>query len=189
MPARRKFSDETIGQMLEAFHSDMNGEAVAKSFGTSYFPTLRRLWLESYGNDALKARHARLSAISKIGNLNPMRGKFKHRHHRYKEDKISSMGYRLIPAPRWYTGPRDKGYLVHEHVIVACQAARIRQLPPHHIVHHKDDNKLNNHPDNLEIMSRGKHAVTHRWLDHYRKVQRLSRKGVQTKQSGKASNP
>jgi hypothetical protein len=186
MPARRKFSDETIEAMLSAFHSDKSGEETARMFGTSYFPTLRRIWMDFYGNDALKERHSRLARLGKIGAKNPMRGKFGARHHNYSEHKVSPQGYKLVQCPRWYLGPRNKGILVHEHLVVACEKYRIRRLPPHHIVHHKDENKLNNHPDNLEIMSRGKHAVTHRWLDHYRKVQRLSRKGVHSKQSGKA---
>lgn len=36
-----------------------------------------------------------------------------------------------------------------------------RKLGPNEIVHHKDGNKLNNDPSNLEVMSRSEHARLH----------------------------
>lgn len=36
-----------------------------------------------------------------------------------------------------------------------------RLLTPDEIVHHKDENKRNNHPDNLQVMTRAQHARHH----------------------------
>lgn len=37
-----------------------------------------------------------------------------------------------------------------------------RKLRKNEVVHHKDENKMNNHPDNLEVMTRGKHTTLHK---------------------------
>ena len=37
-----------------------------------------------------------------------------------------------------------------------------RRLTSNEIVHHKDENKLNNNIDNLQIMTRGEHSRYHR---------------------------
>lgn len=187
MPARKQFSDEVLNQILSDFHSDMSGAEIGKKYECDYFRTVRRIWLSKYTEQDLKQRHRRLSALHKIGNLNPMYGKSGYKHHNYKPVHIDVFGYRKVDAPSWYTGSVDKGK-VAEHILVACEAAGLTQLPDGHVVHHKDEDKTNNHPDNLEIMLRGTHMVTHRWLRHRKKVQRLSRKGVGSKQSRSAQH-
>jgi hypothetical protein len=37
-----------------------------------------------------------------------------------------------------------------------------RPLEPWEDVHHKDENKANNNPDNLEVKSHGRHTTEHR---------------------------
>ena len=57
-----------------------------------------------------------------------------------------------------------KGYIKwfqrHEHRIVAEKMLG-RKLEKGEIVHHKDHNKHNNNPDNLEVMTQSKHASIH----------------------------
>lgn len=180
MPAPRKFSGETVRQILSDFHSDMNGTEIGKKYGCDYFRTIRKVWLTKHAVEDINERFKRLCALHKLGKKNPMFGKVKEQHHNYKAVHITTQGYRAVDAPSWYTGPTDKGKVL-EHILVACEAVGITELPAVHVVHHKDENKHNNDPDNLEIMSRGKHMIVHRWLNHKKKVQRLSRKGVGSK--------
>lgn len=175
MPAPRKFSDEQYKEILALFHSDKSGPDVASLFSCDFHRTIRKIWLAEFGEHLYKERISRLCRIHKVGNKNPMYGRIKDRHPRYTEVTFSTQGYRLVPVPDWYTGPVDKGR-VAEHILVACKAAGITELPEAHVVHHKDENKLNNHPDNLEIISRASHMQKHRWIRHKKKVQRLERK-------------
>lgn len=186
MPAPHKFSEEVTQQILEDFRSDMSGEQVAKKYGVDYFRTIRKVWLTKYTKADIDERFRRLCRLRKIGDKNPMRGKFRARHHRHNPIQYHVQGYRAIAAPRWYEGPTYKSGMALEHIIVACEKYRIRKLPKLCVVHHKDEDKLNNHPDNLEIMTRAQHMAHHGWIRRRKKVQRLSRKGVQNKSSGSA---
>lgn len=176
MPAPRKFSDEVSDRLRESFHSDMSGPEVAREFGYDFHRTVRKFWIKEFGLEAYKSRISRLCRVHKIGTRNPMYGRTKERHPRYLPKRVAC-GYIHIEAPDWYTGTTDKGKAA-EHILVACKEAGITQLPEGHVVHHKDEDKWNNSPDNLEIMSRGRHMAIHRWLRHEKKVQRLSREGV-----------
>lgn len=49
---------------------------------------------------------------------------------------------------------------VHEHRIIGARMVG-RPLLPDEIVHHKDENKRNNAPDNLKVMDRREHARLH----------------------------
>ncbi len=72
---------------------------------------------------------------------------------------ITSHGYRMVSAP---SHPRAKrGRYVQEHILVAEKALG-RLLPPGVVVHHRDENKLNNAGDNLVICENaGYHRLIH----------------------------
>lgn len=67
-------------------------------------------------------------------------------------------GYKQIYKPN-NPEARDNGY-APEHRIVASKKIG-RQLRDNEVVHHRDGNKLNNRPNNLQIMSRSEHWKTH----------------------------
>ena len=76
---------------------------------------------------------------------------------------ITKDGYKHIYAPnspsaRTY-GTR-KGYAPEHKVVMEKKIGGA--VPDNKLVHHKDKNKLNNNPDNLELMTPGEHAKIHR---------------------------
>ena len=46
-----------------------------------------------------------------------------------------------------------------------------RRLRPHEVVHHIDEDRANNHPDNLALMTRAGHARHHRMIERLKKCQ------------------
>lgn len=73
--------------------------------------------------------------------------------------RIVNNGYRYIYKPSHPRAKTHGGY-VGEHVLVMEQALG-RLLLDDELVHHKDENRLNNNPDNLEVTSRSRHAQIH----------------------------
>lgn len=67
-------------------------------------------------------------------------------------------GYVYIYAPE-HLEANTRGY-VYEHRVIAEQKIG-RRLFENEIVHHKDENRWNNSPDNLEVMDRAEHARLH----------------------------
>ena len=187
MSARKKFTSEELQHILSLFHGDDGVHAVGNMLRLDSIRTVKRLWIDHFGIEAYKERTSRLCAKHKLGSKNPMHGKRSSEHPRWAGEKIiSTQGYYLVVAPDWYTGPLIKGSRVQEHTVVACQTLGVTELSNAYIVHHKNENKLDNRPENLEVMNRGAHMVTHRWIKHRKKVQRLSRKGVHPKRGGSA---
>jgi len=81
------------------------------------------------------------------------------KHHNWKGgETIDAKGYRRILKPEHPHAFKD-GYVM-EHVVVACKVAG-RLLNSDEVVHHKDENRLNNSEDNLQIMTRGEHTKLH----------------------------
>lgn len=67
-------------------------------------------------------------------------------------------GYKMLRAPE-HPAADSKGY-VREHVLVAERCLG-RFLYAHEVVHHKDGDKQNNAPENLEVLLRSEHARHH----------------------------
>lgn len=123
-----------------------------------------------------KARATELTRRSKLGERNPMFAVSGTRHPRGRDEPIlASNGYLYVFPPDWWTGTLVKGR-VGVHHVVCCKSLGITELPKKCVVHHKDENKLNNSPDNLQLMSVSEHMRLH--MTERMKVQRLSREGV-----------
>lgn len=73
--------------------------------------------------------------------------------------EICHRGYRHIWLPQ-HPSCDSEGY-VSEHRLVAA-AMLGRMLNDREIVHHKDGNRLNNDPSNLQVMSQSAHMKLHR---------------------------
>lgn len=65
-----------------------------------------------------------------------------------------AMGYVIVDHPS------GKGR-IYEHRLVAEQVIG-RPLCPGEVVHHRDENRANNHPDNLQVMTRAEHNRLHK---------------------------
>lgn len=80
---------------------------------------------------------------------------------------ITSHGYRKIKKPE-HPFSDISGY-VYEHRLV-MEKKLGRYLKPNEIVHHIDENRLNNNPDNLEVLKNIKyHKFVHRKNKNLRK--------------------
>ncbi len=77
----------------------------------------------------------------------------KHKPYNTKE------GYRQIYKPN-SPEARDNGYAPEHRVIASKKIGR--PLRDNEVVHHRDGNKLNNKPSNLQVMTRSEHWKTHR---------------------------
>lgn len=144
-----------------------------QKYNRDYY-TVKKIWLTEYHEGQFKERTSRLCRLHKIGAKNPMYGKIGELHHNSIEKCVESGGYLTIFAPEWFTGRKD-GNRTLEHIIVYCEHNGLSELPKGKVVHHLDENKQNNHPDNLILLSIPDHRRIHAWLN---KVQRLSGNGV-----------
>jgi hypothetical protein len=81
---------------------------------------------------------------------------------------VASNGYVLIRVGRSHHLADVRGY-AYEHRVVAEEKFQ-RRLMPGEQVHHKDENKENNHPDNLEILSVSEHRFEHRTIEAGKKL-------------------
>jgi ribosomal silencing factor RsfS len=166
-------SEQEHKEIVELFHSDLGVQTIMQMYNRDYY-TIKKIWLTEYHEGQFKARTSRLCRIHKIGDKNPMYGKAGMQHHNAKEENTTSGGYIEVFAPNWYTGAQDTGKVL-QHILVYCEHNGLSCLPAGLVVHHLDENKQNNHPDNLVLLSIPDHRRIHAWLN---KVQRLSREGV-----------
>jgi hypothetical protein len=72
---------------------------------------------------------------------------------------MSNEGRRQKTKPCPYKHVRVSGRLTYKHRAIYEQ--HFGSIPPGHEVHHKDENKLNNDPGNLEILPVGEHKRLH----------------------------
>jgi len=75
---------------------------------------------------------------------------------------IDGDGYVRVYAPDHFA-PRKGGYILEHRLIM--ERLLNRPLWPKECVHHKDHNRQNNDPINLELIERGVHSKHHRQLD------------------------
>ncbi len=81
------------------------------------------------------------------------------KHHLWKGGRqIDHHGYARIQMPN-HPMAFSSGYVL-EHVYVACKSLG-RPLHKNEVVHHKDENRLNNSPSNLLVMTRSDHVALH----------------------------
>lgn len=77
----------------------------------------------------------------------------------HKGEIITHNGYRMIKAPDGHPGADGKGY-IREHRLV-MEKKLGRRLDPEEVVHHINHDKLDNRPENLEVMTLAQHTSSH----------------------------
>lgn len=77
----------------------------------------------------------------------------------WKIEKIVKKGDYRYAVVKEHPRASKHGYVLHHRVVMENFLGRL--LNPNEIVHHKDENKLNDHPSNLEVLTAGAHASEH----------------------------
>lgn len=89
----------------------------------------------------------------------------------YKDNKriTDTNGYVLVHQPEHHKAMKSgvyEGY-VYEHVLIAELDVLDRKVKEGEVVHHLDENKANNSPDNLIVLENPQHVKLHGWLNKF----------------------
>lgn len=136
---------------------------IAEELGISVTWLYRGFLYDMYDREYRKMRKQRSYQLSKLGDKNPMKGKTKEQHPRYKERVSDGKGYWMVLKPDWYTGRKGCQH-VFEHSVVMCKALGLTEIPEGYVVHHIDGDRHNNDIDNLALMTNSAHSKLHQQL-------------------------
>lgn len=163
-----KKADLQVADLIQTFQSGDPIKACALLLGTDV-DRLRKEWIGIFGKDAYEQRKRQnhstaTSGLNNYQTRNKRNGKM-HRNTKKPEEKArvlnKSLGYVSVGAPDWFTGRKDSGGRVHEHVLVYCEANGLTEIPKGYVVHHKNEVKTDNRKENLELLSRADHIRLH----------------------------
>ena len=122
-------------------------------------PTVKDIFLSTYGIEAVRARSIGLYRLSKLGKKNPMKDKRFEQHPNWKGHSPDHKGYLTVVKPIWWTGKQKKR--IFEHHMIYAHHAGLTCIPAGYDVHHKDSNGFNNNPNNLVMLKKSAHARLH----------------------------
>lgn len=133
---------------------------VAQAHGVT-FHTAQAMVKETLSPEQLREEKALRYSRSKTGAKNPMQGKRGEQHHNFK-GRLSCCprGYVLVLKPDWYTG-RPGSKHIYEHCVVMAQTMGLTEVPNGLVVHHIDEDRTNNSPDNLALVTPQAHRILH----------------------------
>jgi hypothetical protein len=135
------------------FDSDMTCVEIGKLYGLST-PTVKRVFVAAYGEQAFIERKRRLYQLSRLGDKNPAYGVPNRKNKRCSDHK----GYYTVPTPKWM----DKRYYrSFEHQVVWLAFQGLTKLPVGYAIHHIDCNPSNNAISNLVLIAIGEHTKLH----------------------------
>ncbi len=146
-------------ELFKAFYEEGTIEEVAKRYNTTV-PIVSKFFRRNFSKEDRKARKIKNYSNSKLGEANPMSGKFGTAHHNFKGEVSDCKGYLLHLKPNWYTG-RTKSKHIYYHHLVMCKALGITEIPKGWSVHHIDKNPLNNDITNLALITCRGHSKLH----------------------------
>lgn len=122
-------------------------------------PTVKEIFIKSYGEEAVKARSKKFYRLSKLRSKNPMFNKTFEKHHNWIGSSLDHKGYRTVVKPTWWTG-RQKHRIFEHHYVYAIHH-KLTNIPKHYCIHHLDGNGLNNKVDNLQMLTHSEHIKLH----------------------------
>lgn len=140
-------------------NTELTMQDIASQLGLSYKVVFNYV-KDNYSSAYRRNRKAKTYRNSKLGNKNPMRGKFREAHPRYIGVVSDNKGYLMALKPEWYTG-RKKSKHVFVHHLVMCEHLGITEIPRGYCVHHCDFNPHNNDIGNLVLLTVGEHSALH----------------------------
>jgi len=150
--------DEKLAKLMY-LTTDQPVKEIAKELGTT--PAAIYTWAMQFPKSVKRLRKKRAYRESRLGDKNPAYGKpSPQRMDRCEDGK----GYYLVRKPDWFTG-RPGSKHIYEHQAVYCKDRGLTELPPKHVIHHLDGDKMNNDPNNLIMLSNVDHLRLHRSID------------------------
>lgn len=116
----------------------------------------------NFSEDYIAEHRSKAWGRVKQGNLNPMFGKNREKHHNYKGIVEDGNGYYMVLKPEWYTGRKGSCH-VFLHSVVMCEHLGITEIPKGFTVHHIDFDKHNNDISNLALLTISAHSKLHQY--------------------------
>lgn len=123
----------------------------ARLVGTT-FHNVQAILKANVEPEVLKREQALRYSRSKTAEKNPMQGKNGSRHHNYIGDVEDGKGY---------LQRKVDGKYVYVHRLVMAEVLGLKRLPPEVAVHHINEDKKDNRPDNLAVVTAAGHQKLH----------------------------
>ena len=142
-------------------NTELTLKQIAERVGVSLFH-VRKEWL-NYSEEFRKSRERKSKSNSQL-LLKTSSKRTGTNHPMFKGVVSDSRGYYMVLKPEWYTG-RKKSKHVFVHHIVVCAALGLTEIPKGWVVHHCDENPMNNVFDNLVLMTMTDHGRLHKTLE------------------------
>jgi len=139
---------------------------VAKELKTTPH-TVQEILNRSMSRKERKALAMLRYSAAKSGSRSPMWGKFEEKHPNWKGTCDDHKGYLTI---------KRNGRRIFVHHETMLPLLGLKRLPRRLEVHHIDQDRHNNHPDNLAIVTRGGHSALHAIMRYRETKQWRSRK-------------
>jgi len=127
---------------------------------------LNKVWKytkKNYSKEYRKNRKVKNYRSSKMGEKNPMFGKFAEDHHCFVGLVSDHKGYWMQLKPDWFTGRQHSKHVFVHHIVV-CEHMGLTEIPKGWNVHHCDHNPENNSFSNLVLITMSDHQKLHCFL-------------------------
>lgn len=145
-----------VAKVLQAYLDDPEKPTIATicaAFKTTYH-TIMAILRANVAHERMEGEKKLRYSRSKMGAANPMRGKTGTAHHNWKGECSDHKGHLTILVD----GTRE---FVHRMAFAQALGISIQDFPSALVVHHIDENPLNNHIDNLAICTHAGHRALH----------------------------